>query len=287
MNGWLLHNHFYYTEKFRGQTELYVSAAAGEGIRLRSVSNQEALLLLPEERPDFVLLLDKDLYLALQLEEEGIPVFNPAEAVRVCDDKMLTYLALQGSGIRMPETISVPFTYTGHAVDWANELFPDEAARRLGYPLVVKQTHGSFGQQVSLAENREQLIEMLNETGASPALLQKYVACSRGTDVRIEVVGGNAVAAMKRTSETDFRANLSAGGRCEPYFPNEEERAVAVEACRRLGLLFAGVDLLFGEDGHPVLCEVNSNAHIRNLWTCTGVNAAEHILRAVRDRLEK
>ena len=196
---------------------------------------------------------------------------------------MLTYEHLLPTGVRMPKTLPVPLSFS--SVSWEDNPFVETASEELGYPMVVKETHGSYGQQVRLAESREDLVRMLGEISPVPALVQEYVAFSRGRDVRIEVVGSEAVAAMKRVSETDFRANLYSGGRASAYEPNAEEKKIAVSACRALGLTFGGVDLLFGEDGHPYLCEVNSNAHIRSLFLCTGVNSAEHILREIRFRL--
>ena len=47
---------------------------------------------------DFAVYLDKDKYLGRMLELAGLRLFNCADAVEKCDDKMLTYLALVGAG---------------------------------------------------------------------------------------------------------------------------------------------------------------------------------------------
>lgn len=62
---------------------------------------------------------------------------------------------------------------------------------------------------------------------------------------------------------------------------------MALKACEILGLDFGGVDLLFGEDDRPVLCEVNSNAHFINLSSCTGVNVADKIIKYVIGEINK
>ena len=62
--------------------------------------------------------------------------------------------------------------------------------------------------------------------------------------------------------------------------PTDQEQRLAVRAAQAAGCDFAGVDLLFGEDG-PVVCEVNSNAHFKNLLDCSGVNTAEEIIKYV------
>ena len=71
----------------------------------------------------------------------------------------------------------------------------------------------------------------------------------------------------------------------KPYQPEQAQKAMAQEVCRCLNLDFAGVDILFGENDEPVLCEVNSNAHFKNIYDCTGVNVADaiisHVLRSI------
>ena len=83
---------------------------------------------------------------------------------------------------------------------------------------------------------------------------------------------------MHRINPADFRANITNGGSMEPYQPNAAQTAMAKRVMEALNLDFAGVDLLFGEQEEPVLCEVNSNAHFVNIWKCTGVNTAEAII---------
>ncbi|HKM00280.1 MAG TPA: hypothetical protein VJZ06_10255 [Mobilitalea sp.] len=36
--------------------------------------------------------------------------------------------------------------------------------------------------------------------------------------------------------------------------------------------------MLFGEDDKLLVCEVNSNAHFKNIYDCSGVNAADAII---------
>ena len=94
----------------------------------------------------------------------------------------------------------------------------------------------------------------------------------------MQVVGGRAVAAMRRTAKDgDFRANITNGGTAEGIEPTPEQAELAVRAAKALGLDFAGVDLL-DFDGEPVVCEVNSNAHFVNLYNACGVNVADEIM---------
>ena len=90
------------------------------------------------------------------------------------------------------------------------------------------------------------------------------------------MVGNQAVASMLRYNNNDFRANITNGGSMKNYTPTEEEIAVAQKVCKTLNLDFGGVDILFGKNG-PIVCEVNSNAHFKNIFDCTGVNVADYI----------
>ena len=49
------------------------------------------------------------------------------------------------------------------------------------------------------------------------------------------------------------------------YTPTKEQEKLAIKTCQVLGLDFAGVDILFGENDEPIVCEVNSNAHFKNI----------------------
>jgi ribosomal protein S6--L-glutamate ligase/gamma-F420-2:alpha-L-glutamate ligase len=60
---------------------------------------------------------------------------------------------------------------------------------------------------------------------------------------------------------------------------------LAAAAAHAVGTDFAGVDLLFKEDGTPTVCEVNSNAHIRSIFSCTGINVADHILSFIKEKI--
>ena len=114
-------------------------------------------------------------------------------------------------------------------------------------------------------------------------IFQQYIECGN-TDLRLQVVGGKVVAAVKRRSlNGDFRANATLGGIMEKYLPTNEEISIAVEAAKAVNADFAGVDILPGDK--PYLCEVNSHAHFKNLMDATGINAADFIANWVLEKL--
>ena len=106
--------------------------------------------------------------------------------------------------------------------------------------------------------------------------MQEFIASSKGRDVRINVVGDTAVVSMLRENKNDFRSNISNGGTGALYEPAEGFKKLAVDAAKALGLSFAGVDVMFGENG-PIICEINSNPQFASTLKATGVNLAEHI----------
>ena len=83
---------------------------------------------------------------------------------------------------------------------------------------------------------------------------------------------------MLRYSDTDFRANITNGGKMVPFTPDKAWKEAAIKISKALKLDFAGVDLLFGKDDKPYICEINSNAHFKNIDDCTGSDVALEII---------
>ncbi|MBR3149770.1 MAG: RimK family alpha-L-glutamate ligase [Eubacterium sp.] len=268
MTGFLVVNAYLEGKKFNTLHKHLADCAEGMGISLKIKNNEE--MLFCEEAPDFVLFWDKDVNLAKLLENRGLPVFNSARSIELCDDKAKTYLALEGV-VKQPKTIIAPLSF----FDADYGVFVKKAVEKLGLPLVFKECFGSFGEQVFLCRSEAEILSHINQ---KPFLLQEFIADSEGEDVRLEIVGGKCVAAMKRTNKNDFRSNVTNGGTAEPYTPTDEEISAAVTACETLGLSFGGVDILRG----GYVCEVNSNAHIINIMNATGIDVAPYIFDAIK-----
>ncbi|MCI8554266.1 MAG: RimK family alpha-L-glutamate ligase [Clostridiales bacterium] len=228
---------------------------------------------------EYAIFWDKDIRLARALEASGIPVYNRAAAIELCDDKAACQLALTGKGLPMPRTLVAPMTY--RAPDEGIELFCRRAESQFSYPLVLKECYGSFGGQVYLVQDGDELRARCRSMGSRPFLAQEYLASSAGEDYRLYMVGGHCVAAMRRHSDTDFRANIGSGGVGEVYCPTETEREMAEVCCRLLGLSFGAVDFLHDRERGSLICEVNSNAFMAEITTCTGVDVAEKIWQHV------
>ncbi len=289
MRGIVIINGFPSAEKFFAQGEKIRKAIQENGVECDLVKNGDAYALLTEQggvetplaaKYDFAVYLDKDKYLGRMLEKTGMRLFNCAKAVETCDDKLLTYLALENSGLRLAKTIPAPLCYTKGATP--NEFFLEKAADCLGFPLVAKKSFGSFGAGVQLVHGMPELRKIAKEWLHEPHFYQQYIADTCGRDIRVIVVGGKAIGCMERVAQAgEFRSNIELGGEGRKISPSAEYITAAECAARGLGLDYCGVDLLETADG-PVLCEVNSNAFFEGFESVTGIDVAKayakHIL---------
>lgn len=282
-SGWLIVNGYLNSPKFDEIYEWIAKAATKREVELRIIPNDQLNAILPissgmtdwKVKPDFVLFWDKDVRLAKMLEAEGFRVFNSADAIEICDDKALTFIKLKDTNIKMPKTYSAPMTFDKEYKDYT---FLLQVEKNLGYPMIIKENKGSFGEQVYQVKDFDEALGVIKKIGHCNFIMQEMIQESEGKDIRIQVVGNKIVTAMKRTNGNDFRANITNGGIMQPYEPTKRQQDMALEVCRTIGLDFAGVDIMFGKDDEPILCEVNSNAHFKNIFDCTGVNVADYII---------
>ncbi|GAA0601467.1 RimK family alpha-L-glutamate ligase [Virgibacillus siamensis] len=295
--GWIIYNGYLPGNKFLDFAEWIQAAAARREVQTKIIKNNEVLTYLTRntleiirhstiDLPEFVIFTDKDIYLARQLELMGIRVFNSARTIEISDDKIAAYQTMAAHKLPIPKTVTAPKMFAQSAAFDPNDY--NEAINKLGYPMIIKEAFGSFGEQVYLVHNKQEMYTKLTELQGKPFVLQEFVSTSYGKDVRIHVTGNTVVAAMTRHAKDDFRANVTAGATMRSYQPSAQEKKLAVAAARAIGAAFAGIDLLFGPNENPLICEINSNAHIRNIYDCTGINVADsmmdHILKDIESR---
>ena len=286
MKGWLVVNNFVNSEKSKVLRGMLLAAAEKNNIELEIKRTGELCVPVGEsfgELPDFGIFWDKDVNLAQRLEMAGLRLFNSSRAIELCDNKVKTYGELAKFGVPFPETYCSPKTYKG--IGYSNTDFINNAAKALGFPFVIKEAYGSFGQQVYLVRDMHDALERVRLMEDSEFVMQRFVAESMGRDVRINVVGDKVVASMYRYNDKDFRSNISNGGSMKKYEASDAQTELALNACRALGLDFGGVDVLFGADGKPVVCEVNSNPHFKSTFDCTGVDMSEYILKYIGEKI--
>ncbi len=235
---------------------------------------------------DFAVYLDKDKYQSQILENAGVRLFNNHNAIRVCDDKAETIIALKKQNLNIPKTVFGGLCYRNDLK--INALWAEKIAEQLNFPVVVKESFGSMGKGVHIANDINELIAVMEKVKLKPHIFQQYISGKIGVDVRVIVIGGKAVAAMERRNDSDFRSNVAQGGVGVKIDLPLEFKNTAEKCAQVLGLDYCGVDLLYGVDNKPYVCEVNSNAFFSGIESTTGVNVAklyaEHILKIVKGK---
>lgn len=283
MKGIILTNANYDTPSTRFQASRLFDELKKLGANVSVIRNDASLCTLFERVDfDFCVFLDKDLYTAEYLSRKGVKVFNSPEAIRTCDDKMLTYLALLDTGIAIPKTVAGIFSYGKNEVSIEKIRHLE---KKLNYPMVVKLNSSSLGAGVFIARDRVELQKVLFDISDKPHHVQECIVESTGEDIRVIVVAGKVVASMHRYSDTDFRSNVELGGKGEVVELSKEYKELAERVARELNLDYCGVDILISKNG-PILCEVNSNAFFGGIEEVTGVNVAkayaEHVFKVVK-----
>lgn len=201
-------------------------------------------------------------------QARGVAVLNPPRAVETCVDKYLATACLEAAGLRVPPTVVCQ-----HA-DAALEAFD-----ALGGDVVVKPLFGSEGRgmvRVSDPEMAWRTFRTLERT-QSVLYLQQFIA-HPGWDLRVFVLGGRVLTAMRRYSNGDWRTNVAQGGRGEMVRLSADEERLAVCAAAALGTAMAGVDLLLGPEGEWYVLEVNAVPGWRALAPVTGVDVAAAVI---------
>ncbi|MBV1923251.1 MAG: RimK family alpha-L-glutamate ligase [Flavobacteriaceae bacterium] len=171
--------------------------------------------------------------------------------------------------------VAVPRTFFGNATDFDTILseFNKE-------PVIIKILEGTHGNGVILAETYKSALSTMQtlKTANVPFIVQEFIEESNGSDVRIIVIDGEVVAAMKRHSKDgDFRSNLHRGGSSEIIKLNHEEEHIAKKAAKALGLGICGVDILQSKNG-PLVLEINSTPGLEGIETTTGINISQKMI---------
>ena len=309
--GWLIVNEYLDTEKFLEIRKLFLSGAEKKNVKLTVYTNADFAVDLSgavvksrafdEGEPEFIIFYDKDITLAAALEKMGYRLYNSADAIDVCDSKVKTAEKIaeynlnckdDEAKILMPKTYKVPFTYENigikdsYSFDFLEYVEKDLCEAGGGalsdaYPMVIKESNSSFGMGVHLAGSREEAVKLICEYGNKECIIQEYLSYSSGRDYRLQMVSDKCVCAMMRSNENDFRANITNGGKMSEYKPTDEDLSLARNVMKCLKLDFAGIDIMHDKSGRAVFLEANSNAHFKNIYDLTGINAAEKMIEYI------
>lgn len=212
-----------------------------------------------------------------QFEQMGVFTLNGSHSITVARDKLRALQVLSRHAIGFPAS-----SFVKHRDD----ILP--AIDRLGgAPVIIKLLEGTQGVGVILAEDRriaQAIVETL-QSAQQNVLIQKFVAESRGRDVRAFVVGGRVVAAMRRiATDGEYRSNVHRGGRTEALVLSPDAERVALRAAQIMGLRVAGVDMLESNEG-PLVMEVNSSPGLEGIEGTTRIDIAGAIVRLCEEQV--
>ena len=213
-----------------------------------------------------------------QFQEMDVFCANSAHGINNSRDKLRSLQHLSRHHIGIPRT-----TFVHNKKD----VLP--AIERVGgAPVVIKLIEGTQGIGVLLADTVKQaeaIIELL-QAQKQNVLIQKFVAESKGRDIRAFVVGDRVVAAMRRVAQgQEFRSNVHRGGIAEAVTLSDEYIETAVRATQIMGLQIAGVDMLEGAKG-PQIMEVNSSPGLEGIETCTGLDVAGAVVEYIAAQVD-
>jgi ribosomal protein S6--L-glutamate ligase len=206
------------------------------------------------------------------LVARGVPVLNSPRSLEGCVDKYLTTARLHAAGLAVPRTVVC------QNADAALEAFA-----ALGGDVIVKPLFGSEGRgmlRVADPELAWRTFRTLERTDVVLYLQERIH--HPGWDLRVFLLGGRPVAAMRRHARgDDWRTNVAQGGTGESVIPTDAEVALARRAAEVMETEAAGVDLIQGPAGEWYVLEVNAVPGWRALAPVTGVDIAAALIRHV------
>ncbi len=219
--------------------------------------------------PDFVICRTVAPALSRHLELCGARVFNSSAVSLLCNDKRRAYAAAAAAGAHVPDSF---FLRGGR--------LPEDAA----FPLVLKPAWGSGGRDIIMAASAEDAKKHMGALDWESWILQAP-APVLGRDLRVYVLGGKAICAVLRESDTDFRANFCLGGRAGVYELSQDERGIVEGLCSGFGFSLVGADFMFGADGSLIFNEFEDVVGARALYSLTDIDIAGLYVRHILDEL--
>ena len=218
------------------------------------------------------------LALLRQLENFDIPIINSSQSILNSRDKMISSQILARTKLPTPRTMLV-----SHPINI------DIVEQEIGFPCVVKLVTGSQGKGVYLCRDKDMFVNFMDLTdnlkSKKTLIIQEFVNSGELFDLRVWVIGGKTVTAMKRIPPAgDFKANISRGGLGERFELTEEISELASKTAKAFDLDITGVDLLFNGEKYLV-CEANSSPGFEGIDRYCGTDMGEEIVNYVRKQL--
>ena len=209
------------------------------------------------------------------LERANATLVNPRTTINMCADKYRTALRLADYGLTQPKTklINDPET----AIDQVEQA-------DIKFPLIMKTLRGSKGVGVLFLDSErglDSIVQLIHKQDEDADLLvQEYIKTEY--DVRVHILGGKYLAAMKRpVIEGDFRSNVSQGSKPEKIKLTELEIEECLKASKAVGGYWTAVDFIPSKNREkqpPFMLEVNSSPGTEGIEDATKMNIAKEVI---------
>ena len=210
------------------------------------------------------------------LERANITVINPRTTINMCADKYRTALRLADYGLTQPKTVLI------NDSEKVNEIVDESDIK---FPLILKTLRGSKGVGVLFVDSPkglDSIVQLIHKQDEDADLLiQEYIKTDY--DVRVLVLGGKVLAAMKRpVIEGDFRSNVSQGSQPEKIQLTELEIEESLKAAKAVGGFWTAVDFIPSKNRTkepPFMLEVNSSPGTEGIEDATKMNIAKEVIQ--------
>lgn len=273
--------------RVRVEEKLLFEAFEALGVPTTRYDERELTARVGDFHPDVDVLFERSVstsagLVALQLfEAAGIPTVNTFHTSNTCADKLMTSLALGKAGVPQPETEIAMSTEAAL-----------EVIERMGYPVVMKPTTGSWGRLLARINDRDAAETVLEHKEVLGGVqhhifyIQEYINKPE-RDIRAFVVGTECICAIYRSS-AHWITNTARGGQASNCPVTDEiadlcSRAAKAVSGGKGGLL--AIDLMEAPDRGLVVCEVNHTMEFRNSIAPTGVNIPERMAKFVVEQI--
>ena len=203
------------------------------------------------------------------LEASGIAIYNDAGAIERSVDKVRASFLFAFHGVPTPRTFAV------RDVRQMREFL--ENWFETHQHVVAKPIFGSQGKGLKLLSRDDPHPDYDLSSGVY--YLQEYIepVTSGSCDWRVLVIGGRAVAAMRREGE-GWISNIANGGQGHPASLEPELAQLAERAVAAVEMPYAGVDLMRDRQGAVWVTEVNSIPAWRGLQEVHPENIADLLI---------
>ena len=180
-------------------------------------------------------------------------IINDIDGLRIANNKLYT------SSFDDPENRYIPRTHVSKTPEYLESVLKESPTDKM----IMKPLEGYGGQGVILVEKQALasfrcLLEFyINaKEGSNYVILQEYIEGADQGDVRILLLNGEPIGAMRRVpAKGDVRSNVHAGGSVVKHTLTKQEKALCRHIAPKLirdGLFFVGIDVINGK-----LIEVN------------------------------